>query len=89
MCRLWLSASLVVASMSVAPLGLAQETRPGTIRDNRLLIDDQKRRQPLNPNPPLGLLPTPEDALMDPRMTRSWATLPPRYFIGYFLDLLI
>ena len=25
-----------------------------------------------DPNPPLGLLPTSEDALMDPRMARSW-----------------
>ncbi|HYQ30004.1 MAG TPA: hypothetical protein VER04_22395 [Polyangiaceae bacterium] len=37
--------------------------------------------------PPLGLLPTPEDALMDPRMARSWATLPPRYFVATTVDI--
>jgi len=40
-----------------------------------------------DPEPPLGLLPTPEDALMDPRMARSWATLPPRRFISTSVDL--
>lgn len=38
-------------------------------------------------SPPLGLLPTPEDALIDPRMARSWATLPPRYFLATTVDL--
>jgi hypothetical protein len=40
-----------------------------------------------DPDPPLGLLPTPEDALMDPRMARSWATLPPRTFIATTVDV--
>jgi hypothetical protein len=40
-----------------------------------------------DPDPPLGLLPTPEDALMDPRMARSWATLPPRKFIATTVDV--
>ena len=38
-------------------------------------------------SPPLGLLPTPEDALIDPRMARSWATLPPRQFAATTVDL--
>jgi hypothetical protein len=38
-------------------------------------------------NPPLGLLPTPEDALMDPRMARSWGTLPPRFFAATTVDV--
>jgi hypothetical protein len=37
--------------------------------------------------PPLGLLPTPDDALMDPRMARSWATLPARYFVSTTVDV--
>jgi hypothetical protein len=37
--------------------------------------------------PPLGLLPTPEDALIDPRMARSWATLPPRAFVATTVDI--
>src|SRR4029077_4185867 len=37
--------------------------------------------------PPLGLLPAPEDALMDPPMARSWATLPARTFVSTTVDL--
>jgi len=36
--------------------------------------------------PPLGLLPTPVDALMDPSMARSWAELPPRSFTSTTVD---
>ena len=35
---------------------------------------------------PLGVLPTPEDALMDPNMARSWGTLPPRPFVATTFD---
>lgn len=38
-------------------------------------------------NPPLGILPTPEDALIDPRMARSWATLPARSFTSTTVDI--
>ncbi|HYP77403.1 MAG TPA: hypothetical protein VER12_15640 [Polyangiaceae bacterium] len=37
--------------------------------------------------PPLALLPASEDALMDPRMARSWGTLPPRPFIATTVDV--
>ena len=37
--------------------------------------------------PPLGILPTPEDALIDPRMARSWGTLPARQFLATTVDL--
>jgi hypothetical protein len=36
---------------------------------------------------PLGLLPTPDDALIDPKMARSWGTLPARYFTATTVDL--
>ncbi len=36
---------------------------------------------------PLSILPTPEDALIDPKMARSWATLPPRLFVATTVDL--
>jgi hypothetical protein len=36
--------------------------------------------------PPLGVLPTPEDALIDPKMARSWALLPPRAFVATTVD---
>jgi hypothetical protein len=65
----------------------AQETRPGTVGGNRLLLDDQKARPPLDPQPPLGILPTPDDALMDPRMARSWGALPARYFVATTFDI--
>ena len=35
---------------------------------------------------PLGVLPTPEDALMDPKMARSWGTLPARAFVATTFD---
>lgn len=35
---------------------------------------------------PLGLLPTPSDALIDPKMARSWGTLPARAFMATTVD---
>lgn len=35
---------------------------------------------------PLSVLPTPEDALIDPKMARSWGTLPARRFIATTFD---
>ena len=37
--------------------------------------------------PPLGLLPTSDDALMDPRMARSWGALPARKFVATTFDV--
>ncbi|HEY1534231.1 MAG TPA: hypothetical protein VGF76_09435 [Polyangiaceae bacterium] len=37
--------------------------------------------------PPLGLLPTPPDALIDPSMARSWGTLPARSFVATTVDI--
>jgi hypothetical protein len=87
MSRLAHSVALFIALASVASPAGAQETRPGTVGGGRLLLDDQKARPPLNPSPPLGILPTREDALMDPRMARSWGELPPRYFVATTFDL--
>lgn len=36
---------------------------------------------------PLGVLPTPEDALIDPKMARSWGTLPARAFAATTMDI--
>jgi hypothetical protein len=38
------------------------------------------------PEPPLSILPTPEDALIDPQMARSWGVLPARAFIATAVD---
>ena len=35
---------------------------------------------------PLGVLPTPDDALIDPKMARSWAALPARPFVATTFD---
>jgi hypothetical protein len=40
-----------------------------------------------DPRPPLGLLPTSEDALMDPRMARSWGVAPKRMFLASTVDI--
>lgn len=36
--------------------------------------------------PPLSVLPTPDDALIDPQMARSWGTLPARPFVATTMD---
>jgi hypothetical protein len=41
---------------------------------------------PLDPRPPLGLLPTSSDALIDPRMARSWGANPARLFLSTTVD---
>ncbi len=40
-----------------------------------------------DPKPPLGIFPTPDEALIDPRMARSWGTLPPRSFLATTFDI--
>lgn len=40
-----------------------------------------------DPTPPLSLFQTPEDALMDPRMARSWAFAPSRWFVSTTMDV--
>lgn len=37
--------------------------------------------------PPLGIFPTPRDALIDPTMARSWATAPERPFVSTTVDV--
>jgi hypothetical protein len=39
-----------------------------------------------DPEAPLSVLPTPEDALIDPKMARSWGTLPARPFVATTVD---
>ena len=40
-----------------------------------------------DPTPPLSLFPTPDDALMDPRMARSWSGAPSRWFVATMVDV--
>jgi hypothetical protein len=49
---------------------------------------DPKAPPPVvDPTPPLGILPTPEDALIDPRMARSWGVAPSRGFVATTVDV--
>lgn len=41
----------------------------------------------IDDKPPLGILPTSEDALMDPRMARSWGVMPARKFVATTVDI--
>lgn len=63
-----------VAALAIGVAGSARAAEPAGER-----FPDAK--------PPLALLPTPEDALIDPRMARSWATLPPRAFVATTVDV--
>ncbi|MEJ7733332.1 MAG: hypothetical protein WKG00_29570 [Polyangiaceae bacterium] len=40
-----------------------------------------------DPNPPLGIFPTSSDALIDPRMARSWGAAPTRWFAATTFDI--
>ena len=70
----------------------APEVRPTNAEEPSVT---PQRSQPTPPpasrnrdhTPPLGLLPSNEDALMDPRMARSWGELPARYFIATTFDV--
>jgi hypothetical protein len=59
----------------------------------RAAAEDQPAAKPepaqpaVNSTPPLGIFPTREDALMDPRMARSWGELPARYFVSTTVDV--
>ncbi len=45
------------------------------------------RTTPDADRPPLGVFPTSEDALMDPRMARSWGAAPAREFVSTTVDV--
>ena len=42
---------------------------------------------PIDATPPLGIFPTSSDALIDPRMLRSWGVAPPRIFLATTFDV--
>jgi hypothetical protein len=42
---------------------------------------------PFDATPPLGLFPTPDDALIDPRVLRSWGTARARPFVSTTIDV--
>ena len=78
--RLLLGAATTVAAITAAAQARGQTqtevTPPVTIT---VPIDAEK--------PPLGIFPTPEDALMDPRMARSWSVAPARWFMSSTVDV--
>jgi hypothetical protein len=78
--RLLLGTATTVAATAAAGLARGQTqtevTPPVSIT---VPIDAEK--------PPLGILPTSEDALMDPRMARSWSVAPARWFMSSTVDV--
>jgi hypothetical protein len=78
-----------ILRMGVALAALAFATAARA--DDRMPIDvgrDPNAPPPvIDPTPPLGILPTPEDALIDPRMARSWGVEPSRLFVASTVDV--
>jgi hypothetical protein len=70
--RRWLLGALSLLSLALARPSLAAEPAG--------------EKFPEAEAPPLGVLPTSEDALIDPKMARSWGVLPPRAFIATTVD---
>lgn len=68
------------------PEATPPEATPPAGIDPRALVTTQQQRN-FDPTPPLSLLPTPDDALMDPRMARSWGFAPSRWFVATSVDL--
>ena len=70
----------ITARAGADPLDQVPEKKPSAEAPGVTRASDIQR-------PPLGLLPESEDALVDPRMARSWATAPPRYFVATAVDI--
>ncbi|HVY29851.1 MAG TPA: hypothetical protein VHB79_24995 [Polyangiaceae bacterium] len=64
---------VALALLALTPLGHAQAAEPSGEKFPEA-------------EPPLAVLPTPEDALIDPKMARSWGVLPPRAFVATTMD---
>lgn len=79
----WLSRGLIGLSAATAP-ATAQELDPIDAPPPREAAPPPAARRDLRP--PLGLLPESDDALIDPRMARSWGAAPPRWFVATTVD---
>jgi hypothetical protein len=73
----FLATILVAGRASADPTG----TMPTTIGN------DPNAPPVIDPTPPLGILPTATDALVDPRMVRSWGAAPSRWFLSTTADV--
>jgi hypothetical protein len=82
-----LCAALLTALASALPPAAAEEPQPKAPEPQPTPAEEQPPPPSLDSNPPLGIFPTPEDALMDPRMARSWAESPSRYFVATTFDI--
>ena len=76
-------AAIVATTLLVARAAAADSTgaMPTTIGN------DPNAPPVIDPTPPLGILPTATDALVDPRMARSWGAAPSRWFLSTTADV--
>ncbi|HYQ14707.1 MAG TPA: hypothetical protein VEQ58_03085, partial [Polyangiaceae bacterium] len=78
MARSFVRTVAMLASMALAAAVL--------LRSPRALAAEPAGEKFPDADAPLGVLPTPEDALIDPKMARSWAVLPARPFVATTFD---
>jgi hypothetical protein len=71
---------------ALAPARAEEALAPASQPDEQT-AKAESSRPPLDSTPPLGILPTSEDALIDPRMAASWGALPPRIFLATTTDV--
>jgi hypothetical protein len=71
---------VALALLAASSLASAEEPTRTSVSPTQEAATDSSR-------PPLGLFPTSEDALIDPRMARSWGELSPRTFVATAVDV--
>lgn len=77
--------AILVGSLVVSFAGSAFADRTGTMPTT--IGNDPNAPPVIDPTPPLGILPTATDALVDPRMARSWGAAPARFFLATTADV--
>jgi hypothetical protein len=85
--RPWLALLLAAAGYSYSARARAGESVPEVERDPKAALDPNTKRAAEDDRPPLGIFETSEDALIDPRMRRSWGVAPPRLFVATTVDV--
>jgi hypothetical protein len=82
--RAW---AIMAALISVPLSAAAQSTQPEPTNQQSEKAPAEPPQTQRESQPPLGIFPTPDDALMDPRMAHSWAERPSRYFVATTFDV--
>lgn len=81
-----IGAVVVTAALAWSSSAFAEDKEPFTGTMPTTIGVDPNSRPVLDPTPPLGILPTQTDNLVDPRMARSWGAAPARFFIATTAD---